>query len=145
MSDTHTDVPSLVSAPLPSPVPAGEYGQCPVTDMLRHVGDKWPMLVITLLARRPHRFNELHREIEGISQRMLTRTLRGLETDGLVDREVFPTVPPSVQYSLTPLGLSLLKPLSALADWAVEHAEEITAARAASGDDQPAIQNPLTQ
>jgi DNA-binding HxlR family transcriptional regulator len=73
--------------------------------------------------------NELHRAIEGISQRMLTRTLRGLETDGLIHREVFPTVPPSVEYSLTSLGRTLLEPLSALANWAVEHEKDINEAR----------------
>lgn len=132
MSGTHTNVPSMVGAPLPSPVPADEYEQCPVTDVLRRVGDKWSILVIVLLGRRPYRFNELHRGIETISQRMLTRTLRALETDGLVHREVFPTLPPSVEYRLTSLGRSLLEPLSALADWAVEHQDEIAAARQAS-------------
>ncbi|THV42530.1 winged helix-turn-helix transcriptional regulator [Glycomyces buryatensis] len=131
MSDRHTAVPSMVSAPLPDPVPVGEYERCPVTDILRRVGDKWSILVIVLLGKRPYRFNELHRGIEVISQRMLTRTLRGLETDGLVHREVFPTKPPSVEYSLTPLGRTLLAPLSGLADWAVEHGPDIMAARAA--------------
>ncbi|WP_066362028.1 winged helix-turn-helix transcriptional regulator [Herbidospora mongoliensis] len=131
MSDTHTQVPSVLAAELPSPVPAQEYEDCPVTDVLRRVGDKWTVLVIVLLGRRPHRFNELHRAVEGISQRMLTRTLRALEDDGLVRREVFPTLPPSVEYSLTGLGVSLLAPLSALADWAVSHQAEIAAARKA--------------
>ncbi|CAM3316586.1 winged helix-turn-helix transcriptional regulator [Stackebrandtia soli] len=125
MSDTNTGVPSLVGAPLPSPVPADEYERCPVTEVVRRIGDKWTMLVIVLLGRRAHRFNELHRGIEGISQRMLTRTLRALESDGLVDRQVFPTVPPSVEYRLSPLGRSLLTPLSALADWVVEHGDEL--------------------
>ncbi|MEU6857762.1 helix-turn-helix domain-containing protein [Glycomyces sp. NPDC046736] len=129
MSGTHTEVPVLVSAPLPDPVPAEEYERCPVTDVLRRIGDKWSILVIVLLGKRPYRFNELHRGIEGISQRMLTRTLRGLEADGLVHREVFPTNPPSVEYRLTPLGRTLLDPLSALAEWAVEHAGDIAASR----------------
>jgi DNA-binding HxlR family transcriptional regulator len=124
----------MVSAPLPSPVPAEEYEQCPVTDVLRRVGDKWSVLVIVLLGKRTYRFNELHRGIETISQRMLTRTLRGLETDGLVRREVLPTVPPSVEYSLTPLGTTLLVPLSALADWVVEHRAEIGAARQSAAE-----------
>ncbi|MET8046241.1 helix-turn-helix domain-containing protein [Streptosporangium sp. NPDC005286] len=93
------------------------------------MGDKWSMLLVVLLGRRPHRYNELHRAIEGISRRMLTRTLRSLETDGLVRREVHPTVPPSVEYSLTPLGRTLLQPLSALADWAVRHEAEINEVR----------------
>ena len=130
MSGTHTDVPYIVGTPLPSPVPADEHEQCPATDVLRRVGDKWTVLVVVLLGQRPHRFNELHRGIETISQRMLTRTLRGLQNDGLVHREVFPTVPPSVEYSLTPLGRTLLEPLSALAAWAVEHQDEIATARA---------------
>ncbi len=129
MSGTHTDVPLIVGTPLPNPVPADEHEQCPVTDVLRRVGDKWTVLVIVLLGQRPYRFNELHRGIETISQRMLTRTLRGLQNDGLVHREVFPTVPPSVEYSLTPLGRTLLEPLSALAAWAVEHRAEIATAR----------------
>ncbi|MFI6284049.1 winged helix-turn-helix transcriptional regulator [Streptomyces sp. NPDC051018] len=137
MSGAHTDVPSLLGAPLPSPVPADEYEQCPVTDVLRRVGDKWSILVIVLLGRRPYRFNELHRGIETISQRMLTRTLRGLENDGLVHREVFPTVPPGVEYSLTPLGRSLLEPLSALADWVMEHRGAVAAARRESAEGPP--------
>ncbi|WP_061300240.1 winged helix-turn-helix transcriptional regulator [Herbidospora cretacea] len=131
MSDTHTQVPSVLAVDLPSPVPGAEYEDCPVTDVLRRIGDKWIVLVIVLLGRRPHRFNELHRAVEGISQRMLTRTLRTLEGNGLVRREVLPTVPPSVEYSLTGLGASLLTPLSALADWAVAHRSEMAAARTA--------------
>jgi len=130
MSGTHTDVPSVLAYELPRPVPADELAACPVGDVLRRVGDKWSMLLVVLLGRRPYRYNELHRSIEGISQRMLTRTLRSLEADGLVRREVHPTVPPSVEYSLTPLGRTLLEPLSALADWAVRHEAEINEARA---------------
>lgn len=129
MSGTHTDVPSVLAHELPRPVPADELAACPVGEVFRRVGDKWSMLVVILLGARPYRYNELHRAIEGISQRMLTRTLRALETDGLVRREVYPTVPPSVEYSLTPLGESLLGPLSALADWAVRHEAEIHEAR----------------
>jgi DNA-binding HxlR family transcriptional regulator len=123
MSGTNIDVPSVLAHELPRPVPAAELAACPASEVFRRVGDKWSMLLVIVLGGRPHRYNELHRAIEGISQRMLTRTLRGLEDDGLVHREVLPTVPPSVEYSLTPLGASLLGPLSALADWAVEHAE----------------------
>ena len=92
------------------------------------------MLVIVLLGKRTYRYNELHREINGVSQRMLTRTLRVLEEDGLVHREVFPTVPPTVEYSLTALGSTLLVPLSALSEWAVEHYAEISEARRRSSD-----------
>lgn len=129
MSGTHTDVPSVLAHDLPRPVPAAELAACPVGDVFRRVGDKWSMLLVILLGGRPHRYNELHRAVEGISQRMLTRTLRGLEADGLVRRDVHPTVPPSVEYSLTPLGRTLLQPLSALADWAVRHEAESTEAR----------------
>ncbi|MFV2173816.1 winged helix-turn-helix transcriptional regulator [Actinomadura sp. LOL_016] len=129
MSGTHTDVPSVLAHDLPRPVPADELAACPVGDVFRRLGDKWSMLLVILLGGRPHRYNELHRSIDGISQRMLTRTLRGLETDGLVRREVHPTVPPSVEYSLTPLGRTLLEPLSALADWAMTHEAEINEAR----------------
>ncbi|MGP4113352.1 winged helix-turn-helix transcriptional regulator [Streptomyces sp. 4N509B] len=142
MSGTHTDVPSVVPSDVPSvlahelprPVPADELAACPVGDLFRRLGDKWSMLLVVLLGSRPHRYNELHRAVEGISQRMLTRTLRGLEADGLVHRAVHPTVPPSVEYSLTPLGRTLLEPLSALADWAVRHASEIGEARSRQGD-----------
>ncbi|MFE2044410.1 winged helix-turn-helix transcriptional regulator [Streptomyces sp. NPDC059477] len=133
MSATHTGVPSLLAHELPRPVPADELAVCPVGDVFRRVGDKWSMLLVILLGRRPHRYNELHRAVGGISQRMLTRTLRGLEADGLVRREVRPTVPPGVEYSLTPLGHTLLQPLSALADWAVCHEAEISEARARHG------------
>ncbi|MGV9638208.1 winged helix-turn-helix transcriptional regulator [Nocardia rhamnosiphila] len=129
MSSTHTDVPSIAAAALPTPVPVAEYEACPVSGLMGRIGDKWVLLVIALLAERRHRYNELHRSIEGISQRMLTRTLRALEDDGLIDRVVYPTVPPAVEYGLTPLGETLLVPLSALADWAVDHAVDITAAR----------------
>lgn len=122
----------MISAPLPAPVRAGEYEACPVTDVLRLIGDKWTVLVIVLLGQRPYRYNELHRGIQGISQRMLTRTLRDLEQDGIARRTVFPTVPPSVEYSITELGQSLLVPLSAMADWAVDHHAEIAAARQSS-------------
>jgi DNA-binding HxlR family transcriptional regulator len=93
------------------------------------VGDKWSVLVIVLLGQRTHRFNELHRAIEGISQRMLTLTVRALERDGLVKRTVFPTVPPRVDYELTELGRTLLVPLGALSAWANDHRGDVQAAR----------------
>ncbi|WP_202818918.1 winged helix-turn-helix transcriptional regulator [Actinosynnema sp. ALI-1.44] len=115
-------MPAVIAHELPSPVPLDEIAACPVTDLFRRIGDKWSMLVVILLGKRAYRYNELHRSIEGVSQRMLTRTLRTLEDDGFVRREVYPSVPPSVEYSLTPLGVSLLAPLSALAEWAVANA-----------------------
>jgi len=129
MSARNTGVPALLNAALPRPVPSDEHDQCPVTDVLRRIGDKWTVLVVVLLGQRPHRFNDLHRGIETISQRMLTRTLRGLAEDGLVHREVLPTNPPSVEYSLTRLGRSLLEPLSILAEWAIENQPVIAASR----------------
>ena len=100
-----------------------------VGDILARVGDKWSVLVVTRLGDGPLRFNELRRAIGGISQRMLTLTLRGLERDGLVTRTVFPTVPPRVDYALTPLGRDLLEPVSALGEWATRNQAKIARAR----------------
>jgi len=102
-----------------------------VSNVLQRVGDKWSVLVVATLSRGPHRFSELRREIEAISQRMLTLTLRSLERDGLVSRTVTPTIPPRVDYALTTLGHSLQQPVLALAGWAVDHLEEISAAQSA--------------
>lgn len=104
-------------------------GTCPVRDVLDRVGDKWSVLVILRLGRQSERFRQLLRSVDGISQRMLTVTLRGLERDGLVHREVQATRPPSVEYSLTPLGRSLLGHVTGLAHWAVAHDAEIQTAR----------------
>ena len=103
---------------------------CPVRNVLDRIGDKWTTLVLTALAAKPRRFNELRRAIGGISQRMLTLTLRGLERDGLVTRTVFPTIPPRVDYALTPLGSDLLNPVSALGEWATRNQVKIARARA---------------
>lgn len=100
-----------------------------VSSVLARVGDKWSVLVIMLLGDGPRRFNEIKRMVGGISQRMLTLTLRGLERDGLVTRTVFPTVPPRVDYELTDLGRSLWKPVEALGMWAHHHQPEIEVAR----------------
>jgi len=89
-----------------------------VREVLDRVGDKWSVLVISLLGERGRRFSELQRAIDGISQRMLTLTLRQLERDGLVSRTVHATVPPRVDYALTPLGASVLEPVAALTGWA---------------------------
>jgi len=98
--------------------------------ILARVGDKWSVFVIMLLGDGPRRFNEIKRMVGGISQRMLTLTLRGLERDGLVTRTVFPTIPPRVDYELTDLGRGLSKPVEALGKWASDHQTEIKAARA---------------
>jgi DNA-binding HxlR family transcriptional regulator len=107
-----------------------EQQSCPVREVLDRIGDKWSVLVVILLGEGTKRFSELQRAIEGISQRMLTRTLRSLERDGLVARTVFPTVPPRVDYELTDFGRTLLEPLASLAAWAEQHRDAIQASRA---------------
>jgi DNA-binding HxlR family transcriptional regulator len=114
MSPSHIHVPS----------------QChTVTEILSRVGDKWSVQVVVQLGEGPKRFNELRRIVSGISQRMLTLTLRGLERDGLVTRTVFPTIPPKVEYQLTGLGCSLLKTVRGLGAWAIENRDDILEAR----------------
>ena len=98
-------------------------------EVLSRVGDKWSVLIVASLGNGPRRFSELLRSIDGISQRMLTLTLRGLERDGLVSRTVFPTVPPRVDYELTRLGRTLLAPIFGLAQWAQTHRAAIQTAR----------------
>ena len=100
-----------------------------VAPVLNRVGDKWSMLIVMILSTGPRRFSELKREIDGISQRMLTLSLRGLERDGLLTRTVTPTIPPRVDYELTELGISLREPVKALGDWAIEHIACIRAAQ----------------
>jgi DNA-binding HxlR family transcriptional regulator len=104
---------------------------CEVRQILDRVADKWSLLTIALLDQRTLRFTELRRKIDGISQRMLTVTLRQLERDGLVERTVHPVVPPRVDYALTPLGMTLHDTIQALVLWTEEHQNEIAAARAA--------------
>ncbi len=103
---------------------------CPTRQALDLIANRWTALVVGLLAERPHRFGELRRKIDGISQKMLTQRLRSLERDGLVSRRAEATVPVTVEYSLTPLGETLVGPLSAIRDWAEEHIEEVLVARA---------------
>ena len=93
-------------------------GTCPTRHVLDLIGDKWATLIVGLLEQQPQRFAALHRQIDGISQKMLTQTLRRLERDGLVQRTVYAEVPPRVQYALTPLGRTLCAPLAALRTWA---------------------------
>ncbi|WP_175410429.1 helix-turn-helix domain-containing protein [Streptomyces sp. TRM64462] len=102
---------------------------CEVRQILDRVADKWSLLVIALLDRRSLRFSELRRQIDGISQRMLTVTLRQLERDGLVKRTVHPVVPPRVDYELTPLGATLHDTIRSLVIWTEEHQNEIAASR----------------
>ena len=100
-----------------------------VADILRRVGDKWGVLVVVLLELGPRRFNDLKRSIPGISQRMLTLTLRNLERDGFVERTVTPCIPPHVSYGLTDLGQSLSVPVRALCAWSLANIDAIDAAR----------------
>ncbi|WP_225997414.1 winged helix-turn-helix transcriptional regulator [Myceligenerans pegani] len=104
---------------------------CQVRQILDRIADKWSLLVIALLEEKTLRFGELSREIDGISKRMLTVTLRNLERDGLVRRTVYPEVPPRVEYELTSLGRTLLGTTQALVTWSEEHQEEIARAREA--------------
>lgn len=111
-------------------VPKHDSEDCrAVGAVLARVGDKWSVLTISLLGNGPRRFNEMKRMVGGISQRMLTLTLRGLERDGLVTRTVFPTIPPRVDYELTDLGKSLCRPVEALGVWARQHRPDIAAAQ----------------
>ena len=124
MFPSHSDVPHshLPQSDVPS--------ECIVVrEILDRVGDKWSVLVIALLGEHGQRFTELRRSIDGISQRMLTLTLRQLERDGLVSRTVHATVPPRVDYALTPLGRSVLEPISGLMQWAQAHGTDVAEAR----------------
>lgn len=121
MTPEHTDV-TVPEKHLP--------GDClAVSSVLSRVGDKWSVLVIMTLADGPRRFNEIKRSIGGISQRMLTLTVRGLERDGLVTRTIYPTIPPRVDYELTALGQSLRAPVENLGNWVFANLPQIQSAR----------------
>jgi DNA-binding HxlR family transcriptional regulator len=117
---------------LPLPSDAEVYqGNCPTRAVLDRIADKWTLLIMgILLQHESRRFNELKRTIGGISQKMLTQTLRELERDGLVKRTMYPEIPPRVEYALTPLGKTLCGPLTALTQWAHDHIEEVKRAQA---------------
>jgi len=100
-------------------------------ETLARIGDKWTVMVVGALSKGPIRYNEIRRRVEGISQRMLTLTLKGLEQDGLVTRTMYPTIPPRVDYELTKLGRKLIVPLKALSKWARENRPAMLAAREA--------------
>ncbi|MFI8961382.1 winged helix-turn-helix transcriptional regulator [Streptomyces sp. NPDC053493] len=104
--------------------------ECPSRQLLDRISDKWVTLLLNALADGPRRYAELGRTVAGVSQKMLTQTLRGLERDGLVTRTVTPSVPVRVDYALTPLGVSLLPVVRAIKEWADGHIEEVAAARA---------------
>jgi DNA-binding HxlR family transcriptional regulator len=113
-----------------------------ISDVLSRVGDKWSVLAVTKLGGGTKRFNELRREIGGISQRMLTLTLRGLERDGLVTRKILPGSPPGVEYDLTALGRDLLQPVSALGAWAIRNQGKIAQSRAKFDEAEEAAGRP---
>jgi DNA-binding HxlR family transcriptional regulator len=130
------------------PVEAGgtrHSSSCRAREVLQRVGDKWSVQVIDLLGQDSRRFSELHRAIDGITSRMLTVTLRGLERDGIVKRTIYPVIPPRVDYELTPLGRTLLHTIGQLVSWADSHLPEIDAARAAYDARHSADFNPSAQ
>lgn len=127
---TSKDLNTDTATPLePTPASAG-HRNCPVRDVLDRLGDKWSTLILVTLSQGPQRFNALARAVPDISRRMLTETLRHLERDGLIWREVTPSTPPSVHYGLTTLGTSLMPLLAELIAWAECHQPKIVAARA---------------
>src|SRR6266516_873606 len=111
--------------------PGPSMVKCRIREILDRIGDKWSLFVIYRLGGGPHRFTSLKRSIDGVSQRMLTVTLRGLERDGIVSRTMYPVIPPRVEYALTPLGATLLDAVGALVSWADAHLAEFDAARSA--------------
>lgn len=114
------------------PVHGNPYqADCPTRAILDRIGDRWTVLIVGILGQGDARFSELRRRIEGISQKMLTQTLRRLERDGLVRRTVYPEVPVRVVYALTDTGRTLLEPLRALQDWSIEHLSALSAAQEA--------------
>jgi DNA-binding HxlR family transcriptional regulator len=110
-------------------VPGPSAAKCRIREILGRIGDKWSLFVIFRLGDGPQRFTTLKRAVDGISQRMLTVTLRGLERDGIVSRTMYPVMPPRVDYALTPLGHTLLDAVGALMAWVDEHLPEVDAAR----------------
>jgi len=127
MSVTHTGVTTEPAQLDPCGLP--EHPDCGIRDVLDRLGDRWSVLVIVQLAGGPRRFRELQRAVDGISQRMLTVTVRRLERDGLVLRTVYPSVPAQVDYRLTATGAGLTHLVKALADWSLEHREGIAGSR----------------
>ncbi len=137
MGQGEAEVTAPVSGEIPSHSSPGHQPNwsfdpnCPVRDVLDRIGDKWSTLVLVTLANGPHRFSAVQRAIPDISKRMLTQTFRDLERDGLIARTVFPTKPPSVEYRLTPLGETILEPLTVLVRWADRSHAAIKNARSA--------------
>ena len=111
------------------PTCKSDFESCPIRDMLQQISGKWATLILAFLAQEPHRFGALKRRVPDISQRMLTQTLRDLQRDGYIEREVFPTKPPSVEYRMTDLGRALYVPLSELLQWANDNHAQVREAR----------------
>jgi DNA-binding HxlR family transcriptional regulator len=133
-------------ATAPKPAPSVLVATCTSRQVLDLIADKWTALIFYALEGGTKRFSELRRTIDGVSQKMLTQTLRAMERDGLVRREVYPVVPPIAEYSLTALGRTLIEPMQVLRRWAEVHTPEVERARAAfdrfAGERyQPRIQN----
>jgi len=120
------------------PADRGNCGQ--ISEILGRIGDKWTVLIIMVLHGRPHRFNEIKRAVGGISQQMLTRTLKNLERDGMITRTVHPTVPPKVEYALADLGRSLATPVVAMGAWASANLPTINQQRALYDASQPTME-----
>ena len=116
--------------PTPPRMDEIDHAECRATvQVLDRIGDKWTVMVVGVLAQGPIRFNAILRQISGLSHRMLTLTLRGLQRDGMVQRRAYPTIPPKVEYELTPMGRSLIEPLHVMWQWAQQHRATIEAAR----------------
>ncbi|MGX9963778.1 winged helix-turn-helix transcriptional regulator [Roseomonas sp. F4] len=111
-------------------LPNAYDANCPTRLVLDRIADKWAVLLLILLAEAPHRFNALRRRIDGLSQKMLSQTLKSLERDGLVTRTAFPTVPVTVEYAITPLGATLAERVDGLRLWAEQHMTDVQAAQA---------------
>jgi DNA-binding HxlR family transcriptional regulator len=135
MSPGHTEV--TTGAAELEPCGQAEHPDCGIREVLDRVGDKWSVLVIVELSNGPRRFRQLQRAIDGISQRMLTLTVRRLERDGLVLRTVYPTVPAQVDYRLTETGASLTHLVKALAEWSLEHRDTIARSRRSYDREHP--------
>lgn len=129
MTDTHAGLSGKLRARQAGNLDRLDLENCPVRTVISQIGGKWSPLMLQLLSERPYRFGELRRLVPDISQRMITQTLRDLERDGYVDRTVYPTKPPSVDYRLTELGHSLFAPLSGLLEWAAQNADMVKLAR----------------
>ncbi len=121
---------NLVSEPKPDGAPPDPYAAgCPTRMLLDRIGDKWMVLTLSLIRDKPRRFNALRRDIEGVTQKMLSQTLKQMERDGLITRTVLPTTPVSVEYAITPLGRTLAAVLDKLQLWARDHIADVLTAR----------------